>query len=105
MLSFAALVLTVSAVFGYINHRWLKLPTAIGVMLISVTLGIGLKIVDSNNLWAISPLRDFLEGLILVPLFLILFCVFYFLPGRYMLTLFNREEHGQQFFLIQRLVY
>ena len=31
-----ALLLTISAVFSYINHRFLKLPTTVGLMLIAL---------------------------------------------------------------------
>lgn len=62
MLEFFAIIITISAVFGYINHKWLKLPTTIGVMLISVVLGISLKIIEGLNPNYISPLRNFLSG-------------------------------------------
>ncbi|MEO6304331.1 MAG: sodium:proton antiporter [Bacteroidia bacterium] len=62
MLNFSAIIISISAIFGYVNHKWLKLPTTIGVMLISVILGISLKIIESLNPSYISPLRDFLTG-------------------------------------------
>ncbi len=62
MLSFFAILISLSALFGYINHRWLKLPTTIGVMLMSVVLGIALKSIESFNPESISPLRNFLTG-------------------------------------------
>lgn len=62
MLSFFAILISISALFGYINHRWLKLPTTVGVMLISVVSGISLKTIESYNPDYISPLRDFLTG-------------------------------------------
>lgn len=62
MLNFFAILISLSALFGYINHRWLKLPTTIGVMLISVVLGITLKSIESFNPDYISPLRNFLTG-------------------------------------------
>jgi CPA1 family monovalent cation:H+ antiporter len=62
MLNFFAIVISISALFGYINHRWLKLPTTIGVMLISVILGISLKVTESYSPSYISPLRSFLTG-------------------------------------------
>jgi hypothetical protein len=33
-----AILLTASAVFSYINHRFLKLPTVIGIMLVALVL-------------------------------------------------------------------
>ncbi len=62
MLAFFAIIITISAVFGYINYKWLKLPTTIGVMLISVILGITLKAIEYFNPGYISPLREFLTG-------------------------------------------
>lgn len=62
MLTFFATIISVSAVFGYINHKWLKLPNTIGVMFISVVLGIVLKLFESLHPGYTSPLRAFLEG-------------------------------------------
>ncbi len=62
MLEFFAIIISISALFGYINHRWLKLPTTIGVMLISVVIGIALKVTENINPTYISPLRNFLTG-------------------------------------------
>ena len=36
-----------SALLGYINHRWMNLPGAIGVMVLSLLLGITLKIIGT----------------------------------------------------------
>ncbi len=60
MLNLFAFIITISALFGFINHKWLKLPTTIGVMLISVVLGIILKLLDVINFNEISLLRNFL---------------------------------------------
>lgn len=62
MLEFFAIIISISAIFGFINHKWLKLPTTIGVMLISVVLGIALKFTETLNPDYISPLRNFLTG-------------------------------------------
>lgn len=62
MLEFFAIIISISAIFGYINHNWLKLPTTIGVMLISVVIGIALKLIENINPGYISPLRSFLTG-------------------------------------------
>lgn len=40
-----AILITVTAVFSYLNYRFFKLPTTIGVMLISLLVSIGLIIV------------------------------------------------------------
>lgn len=62
MLEFFAITISLSAIFGYINYKWLRMPTTIGVMLISVVLGIALKIIEHFNPGYISPLRVFLTG-------------------------------------------
>jgi CPA1 family monovalent cation:H+ antiporter len=62
MLEFFAIIISLSAIFGYINHKWLRLPTTIGVMLISVVLGVTLKFIEGFNPNYISPLRFFLTG-------------------------------------------
>jgi len=63
MLALFAIVISLSACFGYINHKWLKMPTTIGVMLISVLLGIALKIISVFNWLEIVPLQNFLQDL------------------------------------------
>jgi CPA1 family monovalent cation:H+ antiporter len=39
-----AILITLSAIFGYINYRFFKLPTAIGLMLISILMSLGMVI-------------------------------------------------------------
>lgn len=41
---YAAILLTLAAAFGYLNHRYIKLPTAIGIMLLSLLASLGLII-------------------------------------------------------------
>ena len=41
-----ALVITLAAVFGWINHRWLKLPHSIGLVLIALIVSIVTLVVD-----------------------------------------------------------
>ena len=38
VLNLAAILMTLSALFSYVNHRFIGLPTTIGVMLISLLL-------------------------------------------------------------------
>src|ERR1700690_605649 len=38
------ILITLSALFGYINHRYIKLPTTIGLMLISILMSLGMVI-------------------------------------------------------------
>lgn len=37
-----AVLLTLAAVFGYVNHRFLRLPTTIGLMILAMLLSVGL---------------------------------------------------------------
>jgi CPA1 family monovalent cation:H+ antiporter len=39
-----AVLLTLSAAFGYLNHRYIKLPTTIGTMLISMIVSVGMVV-------------------------------------------------------------
>ena len=56
MLDIAALLITLTAVFAYLNHRYVRLPTTIGVMVISLGLsvclvglsGFGLGVVEQR---------------------------------------------------------
>lgn len=39
-----AILVTLAAVFSFVNHRWLKLPTTIGLMVMSMLLSVGILI-------------------------------------------------------------
>jgi CPA1 family monovalent cation:H+ antiporter len=39
-LDITAILLTLAALFAYINHRWIKLPVTIGIMLISLIMSL-----------------------------------------------------------------
>ncbi|HER34784.1 MAG TPA: sodium:proton antiporter, partial [Halothiobacillaceae bacterium] len=43
----AAVLLTLSAVFGYANHRWLKLPHAIGLVVIALLASLATIAIDA----------------------------------------------------------
>ena len=40
-LNLAAVVVTLAAVFGYVNHRWLRLPNSIGLVVIALGASLG----------------------------------------------------------------
>ncbi len=40
-----ALLITLAAVFGYLNYRFIRLPTTIGLMLISVVMSLGMVLI------------------------------------------------------------
>jgi CPA1 family monovalent cation:H+ antiporter len=43
----ATILITLAAVFGYINHRYIRLPATIGVMLIALLMSLGLIVLQS----------------------------------------------------------
>ncbi len=45
-----AILVTLAAVFSYVNHRYFHLPTTIGVMLIALLLSLALQVVDALGL-------------------------------------------------------
>ena len=42
----AAILLTLAAVFGYLNHRWLRLPHTIGLVVIALLASVGVLALD-----------------------------------------------------------
>ncbi|MDF1714615.1 MAG: sodium:proton antiporter [Akkermansiaceae bacterium] len=50
ILDTAAVLLTLAAVFGYINHRLFKLPTSIGILLIGLVLSILLLLFGGDSM-------------------------------------------------------
>lgn len=44
-LNIAAILITLAALFSFINHRYIRLPTTIGLMLISLLMSLGLIVV------------------------------------------------------------
>jgi CPA1 family monovalent cation:H+ antiporter len=42
LIQIVALLITLAALFSYVNFRWIKLPTTIGVMLISLLVSLAL---------------------------------------------------------------
>ncbi len=43
----AAIVVTLAAVFGYVNHRWLRLPQSIGLVVIALVASFGALALDA----------------------------------------------------------
>ena len=56
ILNTIAILLTLSAVFSYLNYRFIKLPTTIGIMLISLVLSLLLLISGKLGLFDVSHL-------------------------------------------------
>ncbi|MDH3602782.1 MAG: cation:proton antiporter, partial [Candidatus Tectomicrobia bacterium] len=74
-----ALLTTLAALFSYINHRFIRLPTAIGLMLISLLislsliagsyLGLGLEKVAEQFISQIDFSQALMEGMLSFLLF------------------------------------
>ena len=46
MLDILAICLVTTALLSYVNHRWIRLPTTIGVMVIAMVLSLGIVLLD-----------------------------------------------------------
>ncbi|PQJ28918.1 cation:proton antiporter [Rubritalea profundi] len=57
LLDIAAILLTLASLFAYVNHRWIKLPSTIGIMLISLV--ISLALLGLGAIW--PPMDDYAE--------------------------------------------
>lgn len=55
LLNLSALLITVTALFSYINAKWIKLPTAIGVMLVALLFSMGIILFDGLDIY---PMRQ-----------------------------------------------
>lgn len=62
MLDIVAIFLVITAVLAYLNHRFLRLPTTIGVM--ASALGLSLTFVGLDALGITHSLRDAEEALV-----------------------------------------
>ncbi|GAA5496029.1 Na(+)/H(+) antiporter NhaP [Rubritalea halochordaticola] len=63
LLDIAAVLLSLAGLFAYVNHRWIKLPTTIGIMLISMGLSLGLLLL--GQVWGyMDDFADHFVGLI-----------------------------------------
>lgn len=58
----ATVVITLAALFGYINHRWLKLPHTIGLVIIALLASLGVIAVDAA--WPALGLHEAVRGMV-----------------------------------------
>jgi CPA1 family monovalent cation:H+ antiporter len=77
----SALLLTLAALFGYVNHRWLRLPTTIGLVLIALFVsfavlaldwlfpGFGFRAAVGRTLLSIDFHETLMEGMLSFLLF------------------------------------
>ncbi len=47
LFNIAAVVITLAALFGYINHRWLRLPQTIGLVVIALLASLSVIAIDA----------------------------------------------------------
>ena len=59
----SAIVLTLAAVFGYLNHRWLRLPLTIGLVVIALAVSVSVVLLDLflDTLQFERPIKAVLE--------------------------------------------
>lgn len=56
-MSIVATLLTLTACFAYLNHRWIRLPPSIGVMTVALLFSLGLLVLQSIGLDLATPLQ------------------------------------------------
>ena len=56
-----AVLITLSALFGYVNHRYIKLPTTIGLMFISITMSLGMVILGHLGQFGLGLERQWVD--------------------------------------------
>ena len=54
ILNLVALLFTLAAAFGYVNHRWLKLPHTIGLVVVALSASLVVLAID-----AVFPALEF----------------------------------------------
>lgn len=57
------ILIVLSAAFGYINHRYLKLPTTIGLMIISLVMSLGIVIIGQFSKGLYIQLVGMIKGI------------------------------------------
>lgn len=57
----AALLVTLAALLSYLNHRFLRLPSTIGLMLMAFALSIGVMMLDAAGVPLVDLARAVLE--------------------------------------------
>jgi CPA1 family monovalent cation:H+ antiporter len=61
-LNVAAVIVTLAALFGYINHRWMGLPHSIGIVVIALLASLGAIALDA--LFPVLALQDSVRGIL-----------------------------------------
>ena len=58
-----ALLVTLAAIFAWVNHRFIRLPTTIGVMIISLAFSLGLVALGKAGVGGPGAIRDMLSAI------------------------------------------
>jgi len=58
-----SLIIVTAALFSYVNHRFIRLPTTIGVMIIALVMSLSLLGLEAVGLDMATPVEHFLERL------------------------------------------
>ena len=63
LLDIVALLVTISALLSYVNYRYLRLPTTIGLMIIALLLSLALLALGQLAPNLIQPVLTLIEGI------------------------------------------
>lgn len=58
-----SVILVAAALMSYINHRWLRMPATIGVMVISLLVSLALILLDRVGVGVQGPVRSLMESI------------------------------------------
>ena len=87
--SIASILVVLSALFGYINVRFLKLPTTIGLMVITLVFTLVVVVIAQYDDTLYETEKALISSIILKVYYLILCLVFYYLQVLYTPILHN----------------
>ncbi len=63
LINTVTVLVCLSALFGYINHRFLKLPIKIGLMIIALSMSLALVLLNSVGIGLAGEARAFVQGI------------------------------------------
>ncbi|MEE9446387.1 MAG: hypothetical protein V3V09_00375, partial [Arenicellales bacterium] len=61
LLTLSSLLISITALFSYINAKWIKLPTAIGVMVVALLFSLVLVVVSKTGIY---PAHDLAQSIL-----------------------------------------
>ncbi|HEY9050327.1 MAG TPA: sodium:proton antiporter [Gammaproteobacteria bacterium] len=63
IINIIAILISLSAIFGYINHRFIKLPATIGILFIALLISLLLLVAGSLGFQAITNIQAIIKGI------------------------------------------